>query len=48
MESEACGYCFFNNVAGAAKHAIENLGVERLVRHHMLADLRRAIHCCFL
>lgn len=31
MKSEACGYCYFNNVAIAAKHAVTNLGLERVL-----------------
>ena len=34
MEEEYCGYCMFNNVAIAAKHAIENLGFKRYVFLH--------------
>ena len=36
MEEEYCGYCMFNNVAIAAKHAIENLGFKRYVILHVL------------
>ncbi|XP_026287181.1 histone deacetylase 6 isoform X1 [Frankliniella occidentalis] len=31
MKSEYCGYCFFNNVAIAANHALENLGLSRIL-----------------
>ncbi|XP_046454451.1 histone deacetylase 6-like isoform X3 [Daphnia pulex] len=31
MKSEYCGYCFFNNVAVAAQHALDNKGVERIL-----------------
>ena len=31
METEYCGYCMFNNVAIAAKHAVDNLGFKRYV-----------------
>lgn len=31
MKSEYCGYCFFNNVALAANHALENLGLSRIL-----------------
>lgn len=31
MRSEACGFCFFNNVAIAAMHALEVLGQERIL-----------------
>ena len=31
MKAEACGYCFFNNVAIAAKHAVEDLGLNRIL-----------------
>lgn len=31
MYSEACGYCFFNNIAIAAKHATDDLGLERVL-----------------
>ena len=31
MQAEACGYCIFNNVALAAKHATDNLGLERVL-----------------
>uniref|UniRef100_A0A0P6E2S0 Putative Histone deacetylase n=1 Tax=Daphnia magna TaxID=35525 RepID=A0A0P6E2S0_9CRUS len=31
MKSEYCGYCFFNNVAIAAQHALDNKGVERIL-----------------
>lgn len=30
MASEPCGYCFYNNVALAAKHAIDKRGLKRL------------------
>ncbi|CAG9137004.1 unnamed protein product [Plutella xylostella] len=29
MRAEPCGYCFYNNVALAARHAIDKLGVKR-------------------
>ncbi|XP_059352443.1 polyamine deacetylase HDAC10-like isoform X1 [Daphnia carinata] len=31
MKSEYCGYCFFNNVAVAAQHALDNKGVNRIL-----------------
>lgn len=31
MRAEACGYCFFNNIAIAAKHAVANLNVARVL-----------------
>ena len=31
MKTQACGYCFFNNIAIAAKHAVEHLGLERVL-----------------
>lgn len=31
MKAEFNGYCFFNNVAVAAKHAIKNRGVEKIL-----------------
>lgn len=31
LKAEACGYCIFNNVALAAKHAVDNLGLERVL-----------------
>ncbi|KPI95125.1 Histone deacetylase 6, partial [Papilio xuthus] len=31
MRSEPCGYCFYNNVALAAKHAIDNKGLSRIL-----------------
>ncbi|XP_018917401.2 histone deacetylase 6 isoform X2 [Bemisia tabaci] len=31
MKSEYCGYCFFNNVALAAQHALDNLGVSKIL-----------------
>ncbi|CAH0727597.1 unnamed protein product, partial [Brenthis ino] len=31
MRAEPCGYCFYNNVALAAKHAIEKRGLERIL-----------------
>lgn len=31
MASEACGYCFFNNVAIACKYATESLGLKRIL-----------------
>lgn len=29
MRAEPCGYCFYNNVALAAKHAIDKQGLQR-------------------
>lgn len=31
MKADYCGYCFFNNVAVAANHALENLGLSRIL-----------------
>ncbi|KDR24372.1 Histone deacetylase 6 [Zootermopsis nevadensis] len=31
MKSEYCGYCFFNNVALAATHALMNCGISRVL-----------------
>lgn len=31
MKSEYCGYCFFNNVALAANHALINFGLSRIL-----------------
>ncbi|XP_049780819.1 histone deacetylase 6 isoform X2 [Schistocerca cancellata] len=31
MKSEYCGYCFFNNVALAAEHALNNCDISRIV-----------------
>ncbi|KAG7310384.1 hypothetical protein JYU34_003157 [Plutella xylostella] len=31
MRAEPCGYCFYNNVALAARHAIDKLGVNRIL-----------------
>ncbi|XP_073957715.1 histone deacetylase 6 isoform X3 [Choristoneura fumiferana] len=31
MREEPCGYCFYNNVALAAKHAIEKRGLNRIL-----------------
>ncbi|PSN48228.1 Histone deacetylase 10 [Blattella germanica] len=31
MKSEYCGYCFFNNVAIAATHALTHCGVSRIL-----------------
>lgn len=31
MKNEACGYCYFNNVALAAKHALINHNVQRIL-----------------
>ncbi|XP_054162576.1 histone deacetylase 6-like [Oppia nitens] len=31
MSSEACGYCFFNNVAIGAQHCLNNLGLDRIL-----------------
>ncbi|GAB6022029.1 Histone deacetylase 6 [Chamberlinius hualienensis] len=31
MKDNACGYCFFNNVAIAAKHALDHLGLKRIL-----------------
>lgn len=31
MKSEYCGYCFFNNVAVAAQHALDNKGINRIL-----------------
>ena len=31
MKSEYCGYCYFNNVALAAQHAIDNYNIKRIL-----------------
>ncbi|RZF39849.1 hypothetical protein LSTR_LSTR000497 [Laodelphax striatellus] len=31
MKNEYCGYCYFNNVALAADHALKNLGLNRIL-----------------
>lgn len=31
MTSEFCGYCFFNNVAVAARHALDQLHLQRVL-----------------
>jgi histone deacetylase 6 len=31
MKSEYCGYCFFNNVALAASHALTHCGISRVL-----------------
>ncbi|XP_012543899.2 histone deacetylase 6 isoform X1 [Bombyx mori] len=31
MHSEPCGYCFYNNVALAAKHALDKRGLQRIL-----------------
>ena len=31
MKDEFCGYCYLNNAALAAKHAIEKLNVKRVL-----------------
>lgn len=31
MKSEYCGYCYFNNVALAADHALNKLGLSRIL-----------------
>lgn len=31
MTSEFCGYCFFNNVAVAARHALDKLHLQRIL-----------------
>uniref|UniRef100_A0A1B6EJ36 Protein deacetylase HDAC6 n=1 Tax=Cuerna arida TaxID=1464854 RepID=A0A1B6EJ36_9HEMI len=31
MHNEFCGYCYFNNVALAARHALDNLGLHRIL-----------------
>jgi histone deacetylase 6 len=31
MKSEYCGYCFYNNVAIAAQHALDNRGLKRIL-----------------
>ncbi|KAG8322780.1 polyubiquitinated misfolded protein transport [Homalodisca vitripennis] len=31
MHNEFCGYCYFNNVALAARHALDNLGLRRIL-----------------
>ncbi|XP_068626172.1 histone deacetylase 6 isoform X1 [Battus philenor] len=31
MRAEPCGYCFYNNVALAAKHALDNRGLSRIL-----------------
>lgn len=34
MRDTLCGFCIFNNVAIAAKHAVDTLGVKKFV--HMI------------
>ena len=31
MKSEYCGYCFYNNVAVAAQHALDNNGIKKIL-----------------
>ena len=31
MSNEFCGYCIFNNVALAAKYALNDLGLKRIL-----------------
>ena len=31
MPSALCGYCYYNNVALAAKYSLEHLGVKRIL-----------------
>ena len=31
MKSEYCGYCFYNNVAIAAQHALDNRDIKRIL-----------------
>lgn len=31
MTNEFCGYCFFNNVAVAARHALDKLHLQRIL-----------------
>ncbi len=31
MKSEYCGYCYYNNVALAAQHALDNKGIGRVL-----------------
>lgn len=31
MKAEYNGYCFFNNVAVAAQHALENKGINKIL-----------------
>jgi acetoin utilization deacetylase AcuC-like enzyme len=31
MKSEYCGYCFYNNVAVAAQHALDNKGISKIL-----------------
>ena len=31
MKSEYCGYCFFNNVALAAMHALTHCGISKIL-----------------
>ena len=58
MKSEYCGYCFFNNVAVAAQHALDNKGVKKILIvdwdvHHgqatqqMFYEDPRYFHCLF-
>lgn len=43
MRAEPCGYCFYNNVALAAHHALSARGLQRLVSPKPLTINKR---CC--
>lgn len=43
MKSEYNGYCFFNNVAIAAQHALNNHGVSALIRWTQIAKFNHKL-----